>query len=178
MIGFQGKKLSSEHLTFTLLQDVHKQELAEILTETQTTVPAGFPPVTTEEEFEAFWNRLTEYNTAVAILLQGRCIGYYHVNKYLNSDPRYAGQSCVGIGFLIGKDYLRRGYGTETLTVMNQYLLTRFDNIFGDYFLENTASRNTLLKCGFIEDDRYEMPFEELGTVKQVVSTVLRRKSQ
>lgn len=178
MIGFQGKTLSSEHLTFTLLREAHKADLAKILTEAETTVPAGFQPVTTEEEFEAFWSQLTAYNTAVAILLQGQCIGYYHVNKYVNSDPRYAGQSCVGIGFLIGKNYLRRGYGTETLITMNDYLLTRFDNIFGDYFLENTASRNTLLKCGFTEDDRYEMPFEELGAVKQVVSTVLRRESQ
>ena len=176
MIGMESRTLYSQNLTFRLLRQEDKPFLYPILQEPETTRPAGFPPVQTEEAFERFWNGLTQYNTAVAILLEDRCIGYYHVHKYRTDNPELKDKQCVGIGFLIGRRYCRRGFGTETLLTMDAFLLERFDCIFADYFAENTASRKTIEKCGFRFDENYEMFFEELGEQKQVVSNVLTRQ--
>ncbi len=176
MIGMENRTLHSQNLTFRLLRQEDKPFLYPILQETETTCPAGFPPVQTEEAFARFWNDLTQYNTAVAILLEDRCIGYYHVHKYRTDDPALKDKQCVGIGFLIGRDYCRRGFGTETLLTMDAFLLERFDCIFADFFLENTASRKTIEKCGFRFFENYEMFFAELGEQKRVVSNVLTRQ--
>ena len=177
MIGMENRTLHSQNLTFRLLRQEDKPFLYPILQEPETTRPAGFPPVQTEEAFERFWNDLTQYNTAVAILLEDRCIGYYHVHKYRTDNPERKDKQCVGIGFLIGRRYCRRGFGTETLLTMDAFLLERFDCIFADYFSENTASQKTIEKCGFRFDENYEMFFEELGEQKQVVSNVLTRQN-
>ncbi len=179
MIGFENIVLKSQHLTFRLLQEQDKEALAPILREPETTKPSGFLPVCTEEELEEFWKGLTRYQTGIAILLEGRCIGYYHVNKYIPDEPEYQEQTNVGIGFLIGKDYIGRGYGTETLLTLNAWLLTKVDNIWADYFVENTASKKTILKCGFREMSPYDMTFEALGGErKHVISNVLRAKRE
>ena len=70
MIGMENRTLHSQNLTFRLLRQEDKPFLYPILQEPETTCPAGFPPVGTEEAFERFWNDLTQYNTAVAILLE------------------------------------------------------------------------------------------------------------
>lgn len=176
MIGMENRTLHSQNLTFRLLRQEDKPFLYPILQEPETTCPAGFPPVQTEEAFERFWNDLTQYNTAVAILLEDRCIGYYHVHKYRTDNSERKDKQCVGIGFLIGRRYCRRGFGTETLLTMDAFLLERFDCIFADYFSENTASQKTIEKCGFRFDENYEMFFEKLGEQKQVVSNVLTRQ--
>ena len=129
MIGMENRTLHSQNLTFRLLRQEDKPFLYPILQEPETTRPAGFPPVGTEEAFERFWNDLTQYNTAVAILLEDRCIGYYHVHKYRTDNPELKDKQCVGIGFLIGRRYCRRGFGTETLLTMDAFLLERFDCI-------------------------------------------------
>ena len=176
MIGMENRTIHSKNLTFRLLRQEDKPFLYPILQEPETTRPAGFPPVQTEEAFERFWNDLTQYNTAVAILLEDRCIGYYHVHKYRTDNPELKDKQCVGIGFLIGRHYCRRGFGTETLLTMDAFLLERFDCIFADSFSENTASRKTIEKCGFRFLENYEMFFAELGERKQVVSNVLTRQ--
>ena len=163
MIGFTGKALSSERLTFRLLEECDKPALAEIMRESETTLPAGVAPVTDPAAFESFWEGLTKYSTGIAILLNGRCIGYFHVNPYRPDEPEYQDKKNVGIGFLIGKSFLHRGYGEETLRTLNSFLLERFDCIWGDYFEGNAASQRLLEKCGFVPVSTYDMPFEELG---------------
>ncbi len=176
MIGLKGKKLYSERLSFRLLEDCDKESLYPILQEPETTKPAGYLPLKNENEFEKFWDNLTAEGTGVAILLNGGCIGYYHALKYVPSQ--YAEQKNIGIGFLIGKDYVRKGYGTETLMTLDKYLLTIYDNIWGDYFTENTASKKILEKCGFKYFETYEMNFECLNNEKKtVISNILNLRS-
>ncbi len=174
MIGFQGKTLTSPRLSFRLLEDQDRSSLFSILQEPSTTVPAGFLPISDEAAFDAFWADLTRYNSGIAILLEGKCIGYYHVNPCRMNEPEYRDKQNVMIGFLIGGDYRQKGYAAETLNTLNPYLLTRFDHIWADYFEENTASRKTIQKCGFREAGSYEMTFDALnGEVKRCIANVL-----
>lgn len=176
MIGMEGRTLKSKRLSFRLLEDGDKASLFRILQEEETTVPSGFLPIADRNTFEVFWKRLTQYNTAIAILYRGECIGYFHVNKWVPEEAEYKDKKNIGIGFLIGKNYLRQGFGTETLTTLNQYLLLQFDCIWGDYFEGNEASKNLLNKCGFIPVGTYDMDFDTLGGEKRhIYSNVLTR---
>ena len=176
LIGFTGKMLRSEHLSFRLLSDSDKNSLFQILHDPETTLPAGFTPILDRNTFEVFWKSLTEYNTGIAILLQDKCIGYFHVHPCQLNEPDFYSKKNVMIGFLIGKKHLRRGYGTETLVTLNPYLLQQFDCIWGDYFEGNTASKELLQKCGFRPISTYDMRFDELGgKTMHVFSNVLCR---
>lgn len=176
MIGFVGKELASRRLTFRLLSECDKPFLAQIVQEPETTRPAGFDPITDEAAFEAFWKELTGYQTGIAALLDGRCIGYYHVHPCKPDEPEWREKKNGMIGFLIGKRYLRRGYGEEMLRTLNPVLLEQFDCIWGDYFEGNTASRKLLQKCGFTPVSTYDMCFESLGgKTIHIYSNVLTR---
>ncbi len=176
MIGLENKTLASENLTFRLLKDCDKAALFPILGESETTRSAGFGAMVETEELEKFYVELTQYNTAVAILKGGECIGYIHVNKYV-PDPPCRDARNIGIGFLIGKSHQRRGYGYEALRVMCAYLAHRFDNIWADYFIENIASGALLRKVGFKHDSEYELEFDTLGgEKKRIISTLLTRE--
>lgn len=176
MIGFVGKKLISQRLEFRVLEECDKPWLSQIIQEPETTLPAGFSPVVGDSAFEAFGADLTRYNTGIAIVLDGKCIGYYHVHPWNPNEPAYRDKKNVMIGFLIGKNYLRHGYGEETLRTLNNYLLEQFDCVWGDYFEGNTASQKLLQKCGFIPISAYDMCFDALdGKSMHVYSNVLTR---
>lgn len=176
MIAFSNERLHSQRLSFRLLQENDRKDLFDILQEPETTKPAGFLPIYDWAAFEDFWKDLTAQQGGMAVLLGDRCIGYYHINSYTPDDPSYQEQKNVGIGFLLGKNYLHRGYGTEMLMTINSHLLTMVDNIWGDCFEENIASQKTLEKCGFQAVDTYEMVFPELnGEKKHIISYVLHK---
>ena len=67
----------------------------------------------------------------------------------LSDHPAYSGKLCISIGIVIGKDHQRRGYGSEALSLFTSYLKERFDFCFTEHFLENGASRKTILRCGY-----------------------------
>lgn len=175
MLNIKEKTLKSKNLTFRLLNNEDKKDLYEILQEPETTLPVGKLPIKDQESFKVYWYNLTKDNSAISILLNGNCIGYYHFYKYIIDNPIHKDMNNVGIGFLIGKDYLHRGYGTEALLILNAYLLTIFDNIFADYFIENIASKKTLEKCGFKYLETYKMEFDELKETKLIASNVLSK---
>lgn len=172
MIGLEGKQLHSEHLTFRLLEECDRAPLFALLQDPAVTMPAGFLPPTTPEAQAAFWQGLTMYRTGVAILLQNQCIGYCHVNPYRTEDPAYREKKNVDIGIVIGSAYHRRGYGRETILTMTEYLLSRFDHVWGDSFADNIASCQLFLSCGFREYGAYDMVFEALGGQKHILSHV------
>lgn len=175
MIGMEGRTLHSARLSYRLLEEQDQDALYPILQEPETARPSGFLPLKDREAFERFWQTLTAYRTAVAIVLDGKCIGYLHVHKCTVDAPELVGKKCVMVGFLIGRDYRRRGYATEMLLTMSDYLLERFDCVFADYFLENEASRKTIEKCGFRFLENYEMVFDELGETKQIAANIRTR---
>ena len=171
MIGLSGKTLMSERLTYRLLTDVDKPQLKIILNAPDVTSPAGFLPAENDAEFDRFFENLTKYDTGVAVLLDFKLIGYFHVNKY-HADGCLADKNCVGVGFVIGKEYQGQGFGKEMLRTMSEHLLTIFDACFGDAFSENEKSIRTLEACGYRYVDDYSLFFDELGAEKTCRSYV------
>ena len=171
MIGLEGKTLRSERLTYRLLTPADKPALRALLSSPDVTAPAGFFPAKTDAEFDEFFATLTQYHTALAVLLGDTLIGYIHVNRY-HADGEYAEKYCVDTGFVIGKAYQRHGYGTEMLRTVTAYLKTKFDFCFADHFEDNEPSRRVILNCGYRYVDRYTCHFDALGCDKTCLSYV------
>lgn len=172
MIGLQGKELQSERLRYRLLENKDKEELFLLLNDRAVTAPAGFLPAESAADFDAFFDRLTRYNTGIAVLMGDTLIGYCHVNRYRPDVPELKEKACVSTGFVIGKAYQKNGYGTEMLRTVTQYLLERFDACFADCFMENDPSRKVIEKCGYRYVEEYKMYFDELREEKNCFSYV------
>ena len=174
MIGLMNKVLTSERLSYRLLNSNDEEPLKNILSDRSVTSPAGFLPAETDADFDLFFDNLTKYDTAVAVLLKDELIGYFHVNKY-NADGAVAAKSCVGVGFVIGNAYQGHGFGKEMLRTMSEYLLTVFYACFGDAFSENERSIRTLVSCGYRYVEDYSLFFEEFGEKKTCKSYVFTK---
>lgn len=175
MIGFENKQMHSQRLSYRLLCDSDKPQLAEILREKAVTEPAGFLPAGSPEEFDAFFDQLTQYNTGIAVLLGQQLIGYFHVNKYVSDQEAFRDKKCVGVGFGIGREYQGNGYGTEMLSALTDYLLTVFDVCFADHFTGNTPSKRVIEKSGYSFLEEYSMFFQGLGKVMPCFSYYRRK---
>ena len=163
MIGMENRELHSERLTLRLVAPEDARGLREILREPEVTKPAGFLPIETEEEFEAFFSGLTAYHTGIAILAENRVIGYCRVNREELEQPEYRDKKLVSLGFVIGKPYQNRGYGTEMLKTVTAYLKERFDYCVADHFVENTASQHVIEKAGYRYLEDYDLSFKHLN---------------
>lgn len=172
MIGLEGKRLTTDRLSVRLLEAGDRQALAALLSDAEVTRPAGFLPAKDEEEFQAFYEALTRYNAAMAVLRAQTLIGYCHVNPYRTALPGLEGKKCVGLGFVIGRPFQRRGYGTEMLQAVTGYLLGRFDACFADCFAENQASKGLIERCGYRFVEEYSMLFTALGEEKRCLSFI------
>lgn len=166
MIGLEGKTLHSARLNYKLLEDCHKSALAEILSSPAIAEPAGFRIAQNSAQFDEFYAGLTSVHTGVGIFLGDTLIGYIHVNKEKSGDPVLKNLPCVSVGFAIGKQWQRRGFGAEMLEEITAYLLTRFAACYADCFVENEASRRTIEKCGYHYVEDYSFFFNGLGEEK------------
>ena len=160
MIALTDKTLKSQRLTYRLLCETDLLVLYDILKDPTVTINAGFKPPENLEEFKIFFESLTRYNTAIAILKEDTLIGYIHVNKYTPDDPIYNGKKCVGLGFVIGKQYHNQGYATETLITITAYLKGIFDFCFADHFEDNKPSMRVIEKSGYKFAEKYSMYFD------------------
>lgn len=160
MIGMEGKTLRSERLTYRLLDPSDKAALGDMLSDRSVTEQAGFLP---PEDIESFFETLTANDTALAVLRDGELIGYIRVNKYVPDHPDYKDKVCVSTGFVINKKYHGKGYGTEMLKTVTEYLKSRFDLCFADHFKGNEPSKRVIEKCGYKYFEEYTMYFDELG---------------
>ncbi len=172
MIGLENKTLKSERLTYRLLIADDKAALRELLSDESVTEPAGFMPARSQDEFDAFFEVLTQYNTGIAILLGETLIGYANVNKYVIDNPGYSGKKCVNIGFVIGKDHWNKGYATETLKTVTSYLEQIFDYCFAGHFVDNAASKRVIEKCGYRFFEQNTIHFDLLGRDMTVLDYV------
>ena len=169
MIGLDGKTIASEHLSMRLLEEGDKKDLRTLLSDEDVTRPAGFLPAASDAEFDDFFATLTKYNTAIAVLLGSKLIGYCYVGRFVAEIPeaeKFKGKQSVSLGFVIGKEYQNHGYGTEMLRTVTSYLLERFDAVFADCFVGNTASQKLIEKCGYRYLGNYTLFFEELSEKK------------
>lgn len=163
MIGLENQTLRSRRLTYRLLCDADRAPLRALLSDRRVTEPAGFLPAETPEQFDAFFAALTQYRTGVAVLLGETLIGYIHVNRCAVDLPAYRDSRGVSTGFVIGDAYRNRGYATETLATLTEWLLRRFDYCVADHFEGNEPSRRVIEKCGYRYIETYAMFFDELG---------------
>ncbi len=161
MIGMNGKTLHSADLTFRLACEEDKPAIYSILQDEAVSIPAGALPIRDEAAMDAFWSGLTRYQSCVAILLGEQCIGYIHVGPHVPQGQTE--RDGVSLGFMIGAAWHRRGFATQTLHTLCDYLRPRFGHIWAEVFEENTASRRTLQKCGFVPVDAYDRAYELLG---------------
>lgn len=172
MIGMQGKEMCSQRLRYRLLEERDKGTLFRLLRHREVTAPAGFLPVENEAAFNVFFDRLTQDSTGIALMMGEELIGYCHVNPYRPDAEELKGKQCVGLGFVIGREYQQKGYGSEMLNAITDDLLKRFDACFADCFEENDPSRKTIEKCGYCLAERYLMYFEQLQEEKSCLSYV------
>lgn len=173
MIGMEKRELRSKRLTLRLIEPGDAQALREILCDPEVTKPAGFLPIETEEEFESFFSGLTAYHTGIAILAENRVIGYCRVNREELEQPELRDKDLVSLGFVIGKPYQNRGYGTEMLKTVTAYLKERFDYCVADHFVENAASHKVIEKAGYRYLEDYSMSFKHLNNeCKQLKSYI------
>lgn len=163
MIGMEHRQLHSQRLTLRLVEPGDAQALREILRDPEVTRPAGFLPIETQEEFDTFFTGLTAYHTGIAILAADTVIGYCRVNKEQLDQPEYADKKLVSLGFVIGKPYQNRGYGTEMLKTITAYLKERFDYCVADHFVENVPSQRVIEKAGYRYLEDYAMTFRHLN---------------
>ncbi len=166
MIDFKNVKLKSERLTYRLLCDEDKQALASMLNDKTVTEPAGFKPLKTNAEFNMFFYTLTKDNTGLGVFSDNNLIGYFHVNPYKDNSETFRNKKCAGVGFVIGKAYQRKGYGTETLKFLTDYILNFYDACFADHFSENIPSKKAIQNSGYTYKETYTMYFDELQSEK------------
>lgn len=172
MIGLEGRTLRSARLTYRLLREADKSNLRALLSDPAVTAPGGFMPARTDADFDRFFEELTAYDTGVAILLGETLIGYIHVRRERLEAAPYADKRCAGFGFVIGKAYHNRGFGTEALATLTEYVRPRVDLCVCDHFEENEASKRVIQKCGYRYFETYTMHFDELGADKTCLSYI------
>lgn len=175
MIGLEGKILKSSRLSYRLLNSKDIDDLFCLLRDESVTKPAGFLPAGSMEAFQDFYAQLTQYHTGIAILLQQQLIGYFHVNKYVIDREEFQGKACVSVGFVIGKAYQNRGFGTEALRFLTEYLLTLFDVCVADAFVENVPSKKVIQNSGYTYLEDYSMYFDGIQQEKTCSSYVRLR---
>jgi len=173
MIGFEGKTFRSERLEYRLIDECDRASLRELVSDGSVTEPAGFAPLTDDAGFEDFFEGLKRNGCGVAVILDGRTIGYVRVfRENMDGYLEYDGRSCVGVGFVIAGSLHGQGLGTETLAFITAHLKERFDFVFADAFNDNPASNRVIVKCGYRYLENYTMFFEGLCCEKTCHSYV------
>ena len=162
MINLKDKTLSSQRLSYRLVDKRDFEDLHIMLSDQAVTEPAGFKALNSTDEFRIFFEKLTYNNAAIAILKDNVIIGYIHVNKWNPDLPQFDGKHCVGLGFVIGKQFQNNGYATEALITITAYLKKQFDFCFADHFEGNIASGRVIEKSGYKYIDKYTIYFDEL----------------
>ena len=191
MIDFNNRILRSARLTYRLLEDGDRAALRAILSSPAVTEPAGFRMPATEAEFDEFFIVLTAYDTGVAILSGDVLVGYIHVYPENMAGTVCEGSRCVGFGFVIGEAFQWRGYATEALIAMTEYMRDArvllpdasglpvrgpVDYCLADHFEGNEASRRVIEKAGYRYLETYTYYFEELGREMTCLSYVFDLK--
>ena len=172
MIGLESRALESARLRYTLLDDSDKPALRALLNSPEVTEPAGFRPARTDAEFDEFFNTLTRYRTGLGIRFGDALAGYIHVNPWRSDIPPYSEARCASFGFVVGTPWQGRGFATEALQTLTDYMKRRVDYCFADHFEGNAPSRRVILKAGYRYVETYSMFFDTLGREETCLSYV------
>ena len=91
------------------------------------------------------YEKLDVYNWGIELKKSGSLIGSISANKAENDDE------CYEIGYALGKEYWRKGYATEALKAVTEFLIKEVGirKFLCRYAKENQASGSVIRKVGF-----------------------------
>ncbi len=150
-------------LSYHFIIEEDREGYRDIITDGEVTIPAGYYPARSEEDFERIFSLMLA-NKAVTICLKDEVIGY--MDLYPEQLEEDLSKKCVGIGFAFKKQYWHQGFGYEMLSYFSDYLKTKVDYIICDAFVENEASNALIKKCGFSYKEDYTEFFKGLDSYK------------
>ena len=115
---------------------------------------AGWAPHKNEEEsleiIRTFFNN--DHTWAIEFKEKGEVIGA--IGYLLPAESNVSiGENDVEIGYWVAKPYWNQGICTEALSLLIDHCFKdkHFQNIWGDFFVDNPASGRVMEKCGFQE---------------------------
>ena len=91
------------------------------------------------------YEKLDVYNWGIELKKSGSLIGSISANKTEHDDE------CYEIGYALGKEYWRKGYATESLKAVTEFLIKEVGirKFLCRYAKENRASGSVIRKVGF-----------------------------
>lgn len=91
------------------------------------------------------YEKLDVYNWGIELKKSGSLIGSISANKTEHDDE------CYEIGYALGKEYWRKGYATESLKAVTEFLIKEvgISKFLCRYAKENRASGSVIRKVGF-----------------------------
>ncbi|MBQ8959097.1 MAG: GNAT family N-acetyltransferase [Bacteroidales bacterium] len=113
---------------------------------------AGWPPHKSAEESLEIIRTVFHNDHTWAIVLKETgeaigCMGYYPHGE----SNIHIGEQDAELGYWVAKPYWNQGLCTEALRLMIDYCFNqmRFQTLWSDFFVNNTASGRVMQKCGF-----------------------------
>ena len=133
---------------------------------------AGWPPHQSEAESLEFIRTIFHGEGMWAIVLLETdepigCVGY--LPQEASNIP--IGENEAEVGYWVGAPHWNKGICTEALHAVVEYCFCEkgFATLWGDYFIDNPASRRVMEKCGFTDCDiETECPKLLVGRDKKV----------
>lgn len=175
MKNFQSVDIKSSRLRYSNLTESEIFDLFSLLQDKEITIPLGYYPSNSINEFKSKMHRYINSDNCVGIRLDNNLIGYFHINDYITSDQEFVDLKKIGIAFVIGKQFQNKGYATEAVRTLTQYLLNEYDVCFADCFSDNTQSKRVIEKSGFTFLEKYTMYFDEIKANKECLSYYLKK---
>jgi len=158
--------IKTERLELKPLSDDDRDNMIELLTNSEIKKTYMLPDFESEEQAEKLFARLKEGSLAdkvyqVGIFLDDEVIGY------ANEVERDGGK--IELGYVIHPKHHNKGYGTEMLRAMIEEMFARgFSEVLAGAFEENLASMRIMEKSGMTRIEKTD-EIEYRGKVHQCV---------
>ena len=140
--------IKTERLELKPLSDSDRNNIIELLTNSEIKKTYMLPDFESEEQAEKLFLRLKEGSLAekvyqVGIFLDGEVIGY--ANEVERDGDK------IELGYMIHPKHHNKGYGTEMLKAMIDEMFTRgFTEVLAGAFEGNLASMRIMEKSGMV----------------------------
>ncbi len=158
--------IETERLVLKPLSDSDRDNMIELLTNSEIKKTYMLPDFESEEQAEKLFLRLKEGSLAekvyqVGIFLDGEVIGY--ANEVERDGDK------IELGYMIHPKYHNKGYGTEMLRAMIDEMFARgFAEVLAGAFEENPASMRIMEKSGMTRIEKTD-EIEYRGKVHKCV---------
>ena len=158
--------IKTERLELKPLSDSDRDNMIELLTNSEIKKTYMLPDFENEEQAEKLFLRLKEGSLAekvyqVGIFLNGEVIGY--ANEVERDGDK------IELGYMIHPNHHNKGYGTEMLKAMIEEMFERgFKEVLAGAFKENPASMRVMEKSGMTRIEKTD-EIEYRGKVHKCV---------